>query len=255
MESDEIPPPAPSQEAIDSATKLQAELSEAFPEAVRNFEARWAAAHAVRHSHSSNPGPGADDDACIRTDEFDKVKRLGPKIIPFVVYKLAIDDDANENLWAVFLYNALEKDPDYLHQPADLTTADLRHSRTRIIESNHQRHQFVAQRIAAWEQLHKSSLSSNMGEYTETDEYWDLLEMGPSITAPVMLAFRRMGWGYWFELLHEMAHGHKTGIVQFQWHVLYDGCLRFFNEGEGVGVPKYQWTPFDIWVREGRIVR
>jgi hypothetical protein len=97
MATDQIS--APSQEAIDSVTMLYNTIHAVFPEAVANFQSKWAAAHTVCH-HSQ--ATSARDNACIQTGEFDALKRLGPKILPLVVFKLATDD-AGQNLWGVFL--------------------------------------------------------------------------------------------------------------------------------------------------------
>jgi len=89
---------SPSVDGVDSATRLYNDIRAVFPKAVAEFESRWAAAlHAL-----SSSSVAEDGDACTRTEEFDALKRLGPKIIPFVVFKLATDDDG-QNLWSVLL--------------------------------------------------------------------------------------------------------------------------------------------------------
>lgn len=87
---------SPSQEAVDSVTKLYNAIYAAFPQAVTHFNSRWDTAHVVGSSLAS-----ANDTSFLQTDEFNVLKRLGPKIIPFVVFKLVAD--TTQNLWGVFL--------------------------------------------------------------------------------------------------------------------------------------------------------
>ncbi|RYP53063.1 hypothetical protein DL769_010570 [Monosporascus sp. CRB-8-3] len=224
METDRIF--EPSREAPDSASKLYNAVYTAFPEAVTNFESKWAAVHAVCYSKTTS----AQDDACIRTDEFDALKRLGPKIIPFVVFKLA-RDDVDQNLWD----NALENDPDY--RPS--LDEDLRRCSSRIVELNYQRNKIVEARVEAWKKVHReNNLQSSSHAFTLCEEYFDLLEMGTSIIAPLMVEYYYNQGGYWWELLHEIIHGRKMGACMYQKPVLFEECRRFFNEGEHGQAPE-----------------
>ncbi|KAI0013409.1 hypothetical protein F4779DRAFT_563510 [Xylariaceae sp. FL0662B] len=236
---------APSQEAVQSAAKLYSAIQTAFPEAVTDFESKWAAAHVVYHSKTTF----ARDDACIRTNEFDALKRLGPKIIPFVVFKLA-RDDAGQNSWGVFLYNALENDPDY--RPS--LDEDLQRCSTEIVELNYQRNKIVEARIEAWKEIHQENkLQSSSHAFTLCEEYFDLLEMGTSIIAPLMVEYYYNQEGYWWDLLHEITHGRKMGAIMYQKPVLFEGWRRFFNEGEHDQAPEYIQTPLDRWVHYGEM--
>jgi hypothetical protein len=109
-------PRSPSREAVESVTNLYNAISVKFPEGVRIFESRWAAWHKVcleTPTSARYPFPRPLDDthivsllnslyACTQTDEFEALKRLGPKIIQFVISKLA-RDDIHQNLSGVFL--------------------------------------------------------------------------------------------------------------------------------------------------------
>lgn len=107
--------PAPNQDAIESAKALYHTIRKAFPEAVTDFESKWTAWKEVCQGQTSWPRyssllvlhsrrhllPLNSLDVCTRTDEFEALKRLGPKILPFVVFKLA--KSADHNSYGVFL--------------------------------------------------------------------------------------------------------------------------------------------------------
>lgn len=58
--------------------------------------------------------------------------------------------------------------------------------------------------------------------------------------------------GYWYELLHEIVHGHQMGA-----HMLVNRDLiinvwrEFFNEREYEDAPKYVQTEWDIYIKTG----
>ncbi|GAW20233.1 hypothetical protein ANO14919_097320 [Xylariales sp. No.14919] len=231
----------PSQEAVNSVTSLSSAIQVSFPAAVDEFRSRWAAARAVCRSQSIS----TDDyyDACIQKEEFVALHKLGPKIIPFVVYKLA-SGDAGQDLWAVFLYNALEKDPKY--RPNLQVDKDLRRCRKAVVELSYQRNRIAEERIEAWKQHHRrNQIQSDTYAFLGCEEYFDLLEMGPSIIAQLMVGYCDLKWGAWYELLHEINHGHQMGAHMVQKHVVFDVWCRWFNYGEHRQVPKYIPTELD----------
>lgn len=93
----------PSREAIASVAKHYNAIVDTFPDAETHFERKWVAWHAVCRAQAA---AGTSVDKCVETDEFEVVKRLGPKIIQFVVFKLAKDND-EQNFYGVFLCKAL----------------------------------------------------------------------------------------------------------------------------------------------------
>ncbi|KAI1851287.1 hypothetical protein JX265_000480 [Neoarthrinium moseri] len=241
---------APSLAAVESAAKLYNAIQTAFPQAVANFESKWeaaAATHAERYSRTIS----AKDEAYTQTGESDALKRLGPKIIPFVVYKLA-KGDSDQDLLGVFLYNALESQPDYRPSLED----DLRTCSNRIVELNYQRNKIVEERIARWKELHDrhTCRQSSSHFFTFSDGYEDLLEMGPSIIAPVMVAYNQDPEGYWWDLLHEIIHGRKKGAIQYQKHVFFEKWCDYFNEGDHNEAFEYILTPLDSYVKYGERV-
>ncbi|KAF1960962.1 hypothetical protein CC80DRAFT_544358 [Byssothecium circinans] len=118
------PIPAPSLAAADSAEKLYSDIMAVFPGLVADFDPKWTAwsetwfpserTDEKLHS-SSGLWSSSASDRCLVT-EFEELLVLGPKIIPLVVYKLAIGP---QNCFGVQLYNELEEDKDYLVDPAD----------------------------------------------------------------------------------------------------------------------------------------
>jgi hypothetical protein len=76
----------PSDKALWSAQKLFLNLLEAFPGLVADFEAKW---QSWQQAISSSSSPS--DWSSVA--EFDALAALGPKIVPLVVYNLALKSD------------------------------------------------------------------------------------------------------------------------------------------------------------------
>ncbi|KAI1346526.1 hypothetical protein F5Y01DRAFT_319662 [Xylaria sp. FL0043] len=230
----------PSREAVDSATKLYNTIREGFPAAVEEFESRWAAARAVCKSQSFTPATG--DDTLTRTDQFGALQKLGPKIVPLVVFKLATDP-ADECSWAVLLYNALENDPNY--RPKPLGDEDLSRTSQSIVELNYQRNQLVEERVGIWKEYCDENNICNHTNFLGMDEYLDLVEMGPSIIAHLMVQYRNSWSEAWFQLLHEINHGHRMVSIQYVPPLIFEGWCRWFNYGDQFNAPKYIPTALD----------
>lgn len=132
---------------------------------------------------------------------------------------------------------------------------DLLRCGSQIVELNHQRNTIFKERAEAWkEQNLENMVQSTSIVFTLCDEYFDLLEMGSSIIAHVMVEYYYDQGGWWYDLLHEIIHGHKMGGYMIQKPVLFEKCSQFFNEGEHDQAPKYTLTPLDRWVKHGEIV-
>ncbi|KJK80806.1 hypothetical protein H634G_03955 [Metarhizium anisopliae BRIP 53293] len=211
---------APSQDAIESARALYHSIRGALPEAVTDFESKWTAWQEVCQGQTSWPSL----DACTRTDEFEALKRLGPKILPFVVFKLATN--ADHNSYGVFLYNTMEKDAEYRGSPDEPLVSDevlRRHGKFAICCEG-------------------------------SDEYYDLVEMGPSIIAPLMVEYPSDIAGYWYEVLHKIIHSRNMGAYMVQKGALYDAWYRFFNGGADYDqAPLYIPNEWDEFILQRKI--
>lgn len=91
----------PSQEAVASVRKHCIAMTETFPEAGVNFQRKWSAWHDMCLAQEEG-ATWISVATCVAMDEFQILKRLGPKIIPFVVFKLA-QDEYNEHCYGVLL--------------------------------------------------------------------------------------------------------------------------------------------------------
>ena len=80
--------------------------------------------------------------------------------------------------------------------------------------------------------------------FTDCQEYYDLLEMGPSIIAHLMVEYYYDQWGYWYQLLHEIIHGRKMGAHAVAKGPLFEAWCRSFNR-EHAQAFKYIPTPTD----------
>lgn len=109
----------------------------------------------------------------------------------------------------------------------------LRSCADQVVQLNYNRHLIFRKYVGAWrthcDENHRQSSSS---AFTICEEYDDLLEMGTSIIAPLMVEYYSDWAGYWWELLHEIIHGRKTGAKAYRKGELYIACEDWFNQGE-----------------------
>jgi hypothetical protein len=89
-------------------------------------------------------------------------------------------------------------------------------------------------------------MRSATGAFTWCDEYEDLLEMGPSIIAHIMVEYDHDRGGYWYELLHEIIHGRKMGAHAVHKGRLFEAWCWFFNKGEHHQAVKHYPGPIDL---------
>lgn len=114
------------------------------------------------------------------------------------------------------------------------------------MELNYQRNQIFETRVQAWSQFHRDNwLRASSLAFTMTDEYFDLVDMGTSIIAPVMVSYYHWDWGYWWQLLHEIIHGRQVGAYSYQPGAIYEACVQWFNEGDHADAPLYEQTQED----------
>lgn len=128
----------------------------------------------------------------------------------------------------------------------------LQHLSTKVVELNYQQNIVFEERVSAWIAYHQENwLQSSSFCFTLCEKYWDLLEMGTGIIAPLMVEYERLRWGYWFQLLHEIIHGRQLGAYSYQKGVLYEKCVSWFNEGEHSEAPLYIPTELDRYLLAG----
>lgn len=60
--------------------------------------------------------------------------------------------------------------------------------------------------------------------------------------------------GYWYELLHELVHGHGLQARElYRRSSLFDVCREFLKGGEWAKAPKYVPTEWEIYLRTREI--
>ncbi|KAK4040422.1 hypothetical protein C8A01DRAFT_35564 [Parachaetomium inaequale] len=183
-----------------SAFKLYLNLAEGFPDFVRDFGTKW---EEWQRTISAAP---------------DVLTALGPKIIPLVVYKLALDcDDAR----AVRLYTALQKDPDLI---VDTSSANPKSPGKEILAKNFHRNRDVRNAIADW------------------DEHCQrLLDYGANIVAHIMVEYKKKGGPlFWYELLHKIMWGHQTDLETISFPMQYAMWLEWFEKKNHGQAPHYR---------------
>ncbi|KAM3454444.1 hypothetical protein MY5147_006202 [Beauveria neobassiana] len=237
--------------AIEAADNVYHTVQGTFPEAVADFESKWIAFQAVCHSLLASASPRE----CTRTDEFETLRKQGPKILAFVVFKLATDVDQNSH--GAFLFNALVNDPKYRGVPDDdLTSKEaLQRYSGQIVELSVQLNKVYEERVKLWKEYcetYQAALCRNI--CCCGDKYWDLLEVGPAFIPQLMVEYAGDRGGYWYELIHEIVHGRTTEA-----HAIFDrpkwfDCWRAFLNGvEYKHAPKYIPNEWDIYILTGKM--
>ncbi|KAK0672648.1 hypothetical protein QBC41DRAFT_343535 [Cercophora samala] len=227
-----------------STSRLYLRLLETFPEYVRDFQAKWKSWQQA--ISAENPSTWSS------VPSFTSLTALGPQIIPLVVYQLALNQNDKT---AVHLYKALETDTSYL-----LDVLDNDHNPGfQILRVSFARNRAVRNALADWaEYSERVSHHSSSSMYTQCDEYDTLLRFGQSIIPHVMLQYAhdikvqrgpgttssasRIGLGvlFWYELLHELVWGCKTGGQTWVLEDVYNRWEGWFQGGSGVaGTPWY----------------
>ncbi|PMB73940.1 hypothetical protein BM221_001367 [Beauveria bassiana] len=139
---------SPMRAAIEAADNVYHTVQGTFPEAVAVFESKWTAFQAVCHALPASASPRE----CTRTDEFETLRKQGPKILAFVVFKLATDVDQNSH--GAFLFNALVNDPQYRGVPGDdlTSTEALQRYCGQIVELSFQLNKVYEERVKLWKE-------------------------------------------------------------------------------------------------------
>ncbi|KAF7371302.1 Acyl carrier protein-like [Mycena sanguinolenta] len=239
---DDVPAPHPA--AVASAYHAYDQLNSTFPGLVADFEEKYAAWEAIWYtgenaisSHSATRAQGP---------EFEALVALGPKIIPLVVKKLAMPE--NEHMFAVELYNVLEKDERVKVHPEHgapsthgnlLDYCVLQRQANLLVDMNDARTQAINSKHAAWYELCESvAHSSNSSSRTESDEYEDLLGMGASAIPQHMLEYANNPDGWHHELLHETVHGQRSGTGTWFKDREYQQWVDWFEHKDYRDAPK-----------------
>lgn len=117
------------------------------------------------------------------------------------------------------------------------------------MELNCQRNRIFGERVRAWVVFYEEHwLQSSSLYFTMCEEHWDLVDMGASVIAPLMVEYERMEWGYWFQLLHETVHGRKLGSFCYQKSFIHAECVKWFNEGDHNEAPLYTPTELEEYI-------
>ncbi|KAM3430020.1 hypothetical protein MY4824_007906 [Beauveria thailandica] len=242
---------SPNRAAIDAAENVYHTVQRAFPEAVADFESKWTAFQAVCHSLLASASPGD----CIRTDEFETLRKQGPKVLTFVVFKLATNVDQNSH--GAFLFNALVNGPQNRGVlDDDLTSKEaLQRYGSQIVELSFKRNKVYEKRVKIWKELcEENRVKLSRAMCCVGDEYWDLLEVGPAFIPQLMVEYSRDRGGYWYELLHDIVHGRTTeAYAIFERDKWFDVWRAFLNGIEYEHAPKYIPNEWDIYYTTGKL--
>ncbi|KAJ4294940.1 NADH-dependent flavin oxidoreductase [Collariella sp. IMI 366227] len=215
-----------------SSEKLYFALWKAFPGLKQDFDTKWDKWKRVTSSFSSSASATL---LVSPAAEFNAPVALGPKIIPFALYKVTLD---YKDVAAVHLYNALEKDLAFRADPG--ITSTLNPLGLEILAHNFKRNRLVRNTIANWEErCERLQHHSNPLIFTECEEYKQLVEFGPSIIPHIMLAYKDSTGLLWYDLLHEIIWGHKTGLLSLVVKEEYAWWAGWFEKGDYKHVPHY----------------
>lgn len=153
--------------------------------------------------------------------------------------------------------NALETDPEYRVSTEKVTGSKdgLIQQCGQIIELNYKRNKIYDERVKIWRdhcEAHAVVLSQSI--CCEVEVYFDLLEVGPSFYAPIMVEYAHDRGGYWYELLHELVHGHGLRARElFRRSSLFEIAREFLNGGEWDKAPIYALSEWEIYLNTRKI--
>lgn len=94
------PGPRTSSDGFKSIVAMQKDIAKYLPGLLSDFEQRWDVANAELSALGSSAFSTLTA-ACNDSDAFKHIKKMGPKIVPLVVEKLARDTTTTASNWAV----------------------------------------------------------------------------------------------------------------------------------------------------------
>jgi hypothetical protein len=111
-----------------------------------------------------------------------------------------------------------------------------------IINKNFERNRLVRNTIADWvEHCDHVSIHSSSVFYTQCEEYEQLVDMGGSIVAHIMLEYKKKGGPlFWYELLHEIMWGYKTSQRTISFDMQYGLWAEWFEKRNHDQAPHYR---------------
>lgn len=118
-----------------------------------------------------------------------------------------------------------------------------------IVELSYQLNTVYMERVDLWKgHCRRNERSSSTGGYCSSEEYWDLVEVGPAFIPHLMVDYSHDRGGFWYELLHEIVHGHTMGAYMlFDRDEYFHVWREFLNGGEYDQAPKYVPTEWDVY--------
>ncbi|KAI7782574.1 hypothetical protein LA080_013062 [Diaporthe eres] len=232
------PVPPPSAAAVNSARDLYNKLKTTSPALAADFDTKYDAWRKTWFSNNDSP----NSDTRATGPEFAALVALGPKIIPFVVYRLT----SGKDFMAVVLYNKLETDICYKVDPKDILNSKVlqRHANlllaaSDIIDMGLQRNTDIRDALDRWAELREQRQNySSSFHFCDGEGYWALVAMGPSIIAQVMLEYYDDQHGWWHELLHELVHGRVSGAGVFFKDALFEEWKDWFEHKDHKDSPQ-----------------
>ncbi|KAK4100169.1 hypothetical protein N658DRAFT_508110 [Parathielavia hyrcaniae] len=208
-------------------------LLDAFPDYHADFEAKL-------QSWQEAISPSSDPSTWSSVSEFDALVALGPKAVPLALRHLR-DAKGDGIATAAFLYSKLEHDPEYL-----VDTADPERNVAAILEKNFERNRVVRNALLDYvEHCEMVALQSNSLFCTESNEFEDLVRIGPPVIPQLMLSYKKTHAQQLFEyeLLHVILWGHKTGQTTISMPMQYNMWDDWFQKRNYNEAPHYARPP------------
>ncbi|KAK4248342.1 hypothetical protein C7999DRAFT_40482 [Corynascus novoguineensis] len=219
-----------SDQALHSAQSLFLKLKEAFPSYAADFDTKW-------QRWQQAISPTSDPSTWSSVAEFDALVALGPKAIPLVLWKLAMN---LEDVTAIYLYNKLEKDTAYLVNDNHLT-----HQVSGVLEKNFKRNRLIRNALLDWaEHCDMVARQRSSAFYTECEEYEQLVKLGPSVIPQFMLRYKKKdGPLFGYELLHEILWGYQTEQESVNLDAQYKMWAEWFEKNNYDQAPHHARVP------------
>ncbi|TQW07991.1 hypothetical protein IF2G_03867 [Cordyceps javanica] len=235
---------SPDREAIEAAENVYHTVQRAFPEAVADFESKWAAFQVVCRSLPTSARYSSLLLSIVRANS-------GCLAALVTVRERTSSRLSRSRVQKSFSVNALVNDPEHRRIPDnDLISKEvLQRYANQIVELSFRRNNVYKERVKAWkEHCAEFKLLLSRCVCCAGDEYWDLLDVGPAFIPHLMVEYSHERGGYWYELIHEIIHGHTTeAYAIFERDKWFDVWREFLNGGEYEQAPKYIPNEWDIY--------
>ncbi|KAJ4388179.1 hypothetical protein N0V93_008786 [Gnomoniopsis smithogilvyi] len=229
--------PLASSEAVASVVNLSTRINVAYPALVQDFETKYVD---CKNSWFAGANKFSSNSASLASGpHFARLVALGPKVTPLVVSKLTLHDE----LFAIELYNKIERNPRYKADPRDLLEYNtLQRQANLIVDMIYERYNSINEAVKTWKNSMQKyyNLDSDEKDFANDEAYNNLIEFGKGAIAHVMLEWKtntnEQANRLWEVVIDKIVNSEDTGVSN-------SGSLSWEKWSDWYGNKDYENTP------------